>query len=50
MGQLAWLLRAHTLIDIDCWTSCPGQPLRPRDIYHNIVAMLEKNTDEGAAA
>ncbi len=23
-GQLAWLLRAHTLVDIDCWTSCPG--------------------------
>jgi 2-oxoglutarate ferredoxin oxidoreductase subunit alpha len=37
-GQLAWLLRAHTLVDIDCWTSCPGQPLRPNDIYRNIVA------------
>ncbi|MFC1690354.1 2-oxoacid:acceptor oxidoreductase subunit alpha, partial [Pseudomonadota bacterium] len=36
-GQLAWLLRAHTLVDIDCWTSCPGQPLRPRDIYTNIL-------------
>ncbi len=40
-GQLAWLLRAHTLVDIDCWTSCPGQPLRPRDIYRNIIAKLE---------
>jgi 2-oxoglutarate ferredoxin oxidoreductase subunit alpha len=40
-GQLAWLLRAHTLIDIDCWTSCPGQPLRPKDIYRNIIAKLE---------
>ena len=49
MGQLAWLLRAHTLVDIDCWTSCPGQPLRPRDIYHNIVAKLEP-TEEGVAA
>ena len=48
-GQLAWLLRAHTLVDIDCWTSCPGQPLRPRDIYHNIVAKLE-STEEGVAA
>jgi len=37
-GQLAWLLRAQTLVDIDCWTSCPGQPLRPNDIYKNIVA------------
>jgi len=37
-GQLAWLLRAHTLVDIDCWTSCPGQPLRPNDIYNSIIA------------
>jgi 2-oxoglutarate ferredoxin oxidoreductase subunit alpha len=49
LGQLAWLLRAHTLVDIDCWTSCPGQPLRPRDIYRNILAKLEQKT-EGVAA
>ena len=48
-GQLAWLLRAHTLVDIDCWTSCPGQPLRPRDIYTNILAKMEPN-EEGVAA
>ena len=45
-GQLAWLLRAHTLVDIDCWTSCPGQPLRPNDIYNSIVAMNEKGASE----
>lgn len=45
LGQLAWLLRAHTLIDIDCWTSCPGQPLRPNDIYNSIIA----KHDEGAS-
>ena len=48
-GQLAWLLRAHTLVDIDCWTSCPGQPLRPKDIYKNIIAKLEP-AEEGVAA
>jgi 2-oxoglutarate ferredoxin oxidoreductase subunit alpha len=37
-GQLAWLMRAQTLVDIDCWTSCPGQPLRPNDIYNSIIA------------
>jgi 2-oxoglutarate ferredoxin oxidoreductase subunit alpha len=37
-GQLAWVLRAHTLRDVDCWTSCPGQPLRPNDIYNSIIA------------
>jgi 2-oxoglutarate ferredoxin oxidoreductase subunit alpha len=46
-GQLAWLLRAHTLVDIDCWTSCPGQPLRPKDIYDNIVAKLESTNEKG---
>ena len=44
-GQLAWLLRAHTLVDLDCWTSCPGQPLRPQDIYNSII----ENVEQGAA-
>ncbi|MFZ9967713.1 MAG: hypothetical protein ACO3IN_12050, partial [Steroidobacteraceae bacterium] len=29
LGQLCWLLRARTLVDVDCWTRVPGQPLRP---------------------
>lgn len=28
-GQLAMLLRASTLVDVDCWTRVPGEPLRP---------------------
>jgi hypothetical protein len=28
-GQLATLLRAATLVDVDCWTRVPGEPLRP---------------------
>ncbi|HET9636975.1 MAG TPA: 2-oxoacid:acceptor oxidoreductase subunit alpha [Gemmatimonadaceae bacterium] len=28
-GQLAMLLRAQTLCDVDCWTRVPGEPLRP---------------------
>jgi 2-oxoglutarate ferredoxin oxidoreductase subunit alpha len=42
LGQLCWLLRAHTLVDIDCWTSVPGQPLRPKDIYNSIIEHVEK--------
>ena len=41
-GQLAWVLRAQTLVDVDCWTSCPGQPLRPADIYNSIIAKNEE--------
>ena len=31
-GQLAMLLRASTLVDVDCWTRVPGEPLRPGSI------------------
>jgi len=40
MGQLAWLLRAHTLVDVDCWTRVPGQPLRPKGILEGILSMM----------
>jgi len=35
-GQLAMLLRAQTLCDIDCWTRVPGEPLRPGHILKAI--------------
>jgi 2-oxoglutarate/2-oxoacid ferredoxin oxidoreductase subunit alpha len=35
-GQLSWLLRAHTLVDVDCWTRVYGEPLRPGDILKGI--------------
>lgn len=38
MGQLAWLLRATTLVDVDCWTRILGQPLCPGDILDAIVS------------
>ena len=44
-GQLAWLLRAHTLVDVDCWTRVLGEPLRPGAILKTIRA----NVKGGAA-
>jgi 2-oxoglutarate ferredoxin oxidoreductase subunit alpha len=38
-GQLTWLLRAHTLVDVDCWTRVPGEPLQPGKI---LQAMRDK--------
>jgi len=35
-GQLSWLLRAQTLVDVDCWTRIYGEPLRPGDILNGI--------------
>ena len=39
-GQLSWLLRAHTLVDVDCWTRVPGEPLRPGAIVDAIRTTL----------
>jgi len=44
-GQLAWLLRAATLVDVDCWTRVPGEPLRPGAI----VEAVRRQITDGAA-
>jgi 2-oxoglutarate ferredoxin oxidoreductase subunit alpha len=41
-GQLAWLLRANTLVDVDCWTRIYGEPLRPGSILQGIRGFLAK--------
>ena len=46
ISQLALVLRAHTLIDIDCWSKVPGHPLQPGTIGKIIDARLAKT--EGA--
>jgi 2-oxoglutarate ferredoxin oxidoreductase subunit alpha len=42
LGQLCWLLRAHTLVDVDCWTRVPGEPLSPGQIVGAIRAAVAK--------
>jgi 2-oxoglutarate ferredoxin oxidoreductase subunit alpha len=39
-GQLSWLLRAETLVDVDCWTRVPGEPLRPGAIVEAIRSLI----------
>jgi 2-oxoglutarate ferredoxin oxidoreductase subunit alpha len=39
-AQLAWILRGHTLVDVDCWSRVPGQPLAPGMIQEGIMARL----------
>ena len=41
-AQLAYLLRAHTLMDIDCWSKVPGHPLSPATIGRVIDETLEQ--------
>jgi 2-oxoglutarate ferredoxin oxidoreductase subunit alpha len=40
-SQLALLLRAHTLVDVDCWSKVPGQPVPPHLMEKAIRARLE---------
>jgi len=44
-GQLAWLLRASTLVDVDCWTRVLGEPLRPSRIYDAISQNMPNGDD-----
>jgi 2-oxoglutarate ferredoxin oxidoreductase subunit alpha len=44
-GQLAWLLRATTLVDVDCWTRVLGEPMRPGAILRAIKAHMPEGTN-----
>jgi 2-oxoglutarate ferredoxin oxidoreductase subunit alpha len=48
ISQLAIVLRAHTLMDINCWSMVPGHPLQPGTIHNVIKANLTET--EGAEA
>jgi 2-oxoglutarate ferredoxin oxidoreductase subunit alpha len=37
LAQLAKLLRIRTLVDVDSWSNVFGQPLRPGQVYEEIV-------------
>ncbi|MFC2175450.1 2-oxoacid:acceptor oxidoreductase subunit alpha [Bacteroidota bacterium] len=41
-SQLAWILRARTLVDIDCFSNVKGQPLAPNTILQRIEEELNK--------
>ena len=40
LAQLAWLLRGHTRMDIDCWSNVYGQPIRPVDIETELMRRM----------
>jgi 2-oxoglutarate ferredoxin oxidoreductase subunit alpha len=39
-GQLAWVLRAATLLDIDCYAKVPGRPYMPVEIFDEVKRLL----------
>ncbi|MCA9548801.1 MAG: 2-oxoacid:acceptor oxidoreductase subunit alpha [Myxococcales bacterium] len=40
-SQLAWLLRAETLVDIESWSRVQGQPLQPLQVEQALLEVLE---------
>jgi len=40
-AQLAWLLRAHTLVDVDCYSNVFGQPINPSKVLDMIKEELK---------
>jgi 2-oxoglutarate/2-oxoacid ferredoxin oxidoreductase subunit alpha len=42
-APLAMMLRARTLVDVDCWTEARGQPIKPG----NVVKALRAKLNEG---
>ena len=40
-SQLSFLLRASTLVDVDCWSQVPGQPLKPAEILNAMKQRLD---------
>ena len=46
-AQLAWLLRAHTLTDVDCWSVVYGHPLQPGMILTELLHRLDAIQAEG---
>ncbi len=41
-SQLATVLRAHTLVDVDCWSRVPGRPFMPVEIFRVIHSEIDK--------
>ena len=39
-SELAWMLRARYLVDVDCWSEVRGQPLKPGVVENAIRAKL----------
>ena len=46
-GQLAWILRAATLLDIDCYAKVPGRPYMPVELFEEFKRQL--NIEDAAA-
>ncbi|MGZ5644847.1 MAG: hypothetical protein ACXWGX_17855, partial [Usitatibacter sp.] len=45
-SALAMLLRARTLVDVDCWSEVRGQPIKPSTIRGVLLDKLARQVQE----
>lgn len=50
LAQLALILRAQTLVDVDCWSVVYGHPLQPGMLYQAIAGKLVATRDPAEPA
>jgi 2-oxoglutarate ferredoxin oxidoreductase subunit alpha len=43
-APLAMMLRARTLVDVDCWSEARGQPIKPGNVVNALRAKLNEGT------
>jgi 2-oxoglutarate ferredoxin oxidoreductase subunit alpha len=48
-SALAMMLRARTLVDVDCWSEVRGQPIKPSVIRDVMLERLARLTEEKTA-
>jgi 2-oxoglutarate ferredoxin oxidoreductase subunit alpha len=41
-SSVAILLRSRYLVDVDCWSDCKGQPIKPGAIRRVVLKKLKK--------
>jgi 2-oxoglutarate/2-oxoacid ferredoxin oxidoreductase subunit alpha len=45
-SALAMLLRARTLVDVDCWSETRARPIKPGSVYDAVLARLEPHAEQ----
>jgi 2-oxoglutarate ferredoxin oxidoreductase subunit alpha len=47
-SALATLLRARTLVDVDCWTEVRARPIKPGAVYAAVLGKLEQRAEHAS--
>jgi 2-oxoglutarate/2-oxoacid ferredoxin oxidoreductase subunit alpha len=48
LSALATLLRARTLVDVDCWSEVRARPIKPGAVYDAVLTKLEQRAERAS--